>query len=491
MSSERLAARCDGLTKVYQTGSSRVPALRGVTAEFRAGALTAVAGPSGSGKSSLLRLIAGMDAPSDGRLWVGGVPVHGASPRTLRSIRRGVGYVFQRGSENYVPYLTLGEHLRMAARDRRREPALPLEEVLTLLGIGHRLEHRVDELSGGEQARGAIAQVLAGGGELVAADEPTAELDTESADALVRTIRRLVELGVTFVVASHDRAVTAHADAVVRLEHGAVRRATGGTTATGAGRGALDIHAEPETFADTPDVVSVTGASKAYRRGDEVVHALVDVELNVVVGEAVALVGRSGSGKTTLLNVAAGWEPPDAGRVTTIGRDPHAEPPPWADVAVVPQRLGLLRELTIRENVEQPIRLAGGRVTPEDRARVDELLDELGIRELAGRRPPACSLGEQQRAAVARALVLAPRLLVADEPTAHLDAASTLRVFDAVRRRVIDGMTLLVATHNPEVLEHVDRVVRMRDGRIEADPGPTDAPGPDAMPATLPGLEGE
>ncbi len=92
---------------------------------------------------------------------------------------------------------------------------------------------------------------------------------------------------------------------------------------------------------------------------------------------------------------------------------------------------------------------------------------------------------------MARALLAENPVLVLDEPTAHLDAASTLRVFDAVRRRVIDGMTLLVATHNPEVLEHVDRVVRMRDGRIEGASGPTDAPGPAAMPATLPGLEGE
>jgi putative ABC transport system ATP-binding protein len=467
VSSEPVAARCDRVTKVYQTGSSRVTALREVTAEFRAGALTVVAGPSGSGKSSLLRLVSGMDVPSDGRLWIGDVPVHGAPPRTLRTLRRRVGYVFQRGSENYVPYLTLGEHLRMAGRDRSPHPSLPLGEVLELLGIADRLDHHVDELSGGEQARGAIAHVLAGGGDLIAADEPTAELDTESAEALVRTIRRLVELGVTFVVASHDRAVTAHADAMVRLEHGAVRRAVSGATVTAAGRGAIDIHASEERFAAAADVVAVSGASKAYRRGDEVVHALVDADLRVGVGEAVALVGRSGSGKTTLLNVAAGWETPDAGLVMTVDRDPYAEPPPWRDVAVVPQRLGLLRELTIRENVEQPIRLATGRVGADDRARVEELLDELGIRELANRRPAACSLGEQQRAAVSRALVLEPRLLVADEPTAHLDAGSTLRVFEAIRRRVIDGMAFVVATHDPEVSEHVDRVVRMRDGRIE------------------------
>jgi putative ABC transport system ATP-binding protein len=469
VSSDRAAARCDRLTKIYETGTSRVTALREVTAEFPAGALTAVAGPSGSGKSSLLRLLCGIDAPSDGRLWVGDVPLHGAPTRTLRSLRRRVGYVFQRGSENYVPYLTLGEHLSMARRDAAREPALPLEEVLALLGIDHRLDHRVDELSGGEQARGAIAQVLAGGSGLVAADEPTAELDSESGEALVRTMRRLVELGVTLVVASHDRAVTGRADAVVRLEHGVVRRAASGVTVAQP----LDGPRAEEAPEGAPAVVTAERVSKSYHRGDEMVHALVDVDLRVASAEAVALVGRSGSGKTTLLNVVAGWETPDAGRVTTLAGDPHHDPPAWRDVAVVPQRLGLLAELTIRENVEQPIRLAAGGVDPERRALVEELLDELGIRVLAGRRPAACSLGEQQRAAVARALVVSPRLLVADEPTAHLDAVSTHRVFEAVRRRVVDGMAFLVATHNPEVIARVDRVVRMRDGRIDTEAAET------------------
>jgi putative ABC transport system ATP-binding protein len=132
----------------------------------------------------------------------------------------------------------------------------------------------------------------------------------------------------------------------------------------------------------------------------------------------------------------------------------------------VPQRLGLLGELTLRENVEHPFRLARGGVGPDERAAVEELLEELAIVELADRPPARCSLGEQQRAAVARALVVGPRLLVADEPTAHLDAGSTRMAFDAIGRRVLRGMTLLVATHDPDVLAHVDRVVSMADGRI-------------------------
>jgi putative ABC transport system ATP-binding protein len=469
VSSEQAAVRCERLSKVYQTGSSRVPALREVTASFATGALTAVSGPSGSGKSSLLRLVAGMDAPTEGRLWVDGVAVHAASGRTLRALRRRVGYVFQSGSENYVPYLTLDEHLRIALRTGARSPALPLDELLDVLEIAHRRHHRVDQLSGGEQARGAIAQVLAGGVDLIVADEPTAELDTHSAAALARTVRRLVGLGVTFVVASHDRALTNHANAVLRLEHGAVHRSA-------SGRGVVS----PMTLEDGSDIagfeaieeanaeaiVAVDGATKSFRRGGEVVHALVDVDLVVRAGESVGLVGRSGSGKTTLLNVSAGWDRPDAGRVVTLGTDPHATPPPWHELALVPQQLGLMRELTVRENVEHPLRLAGRRDDPL--AVVDELLDELGLRGLADRRPTACSLGEQQRTAVARALVLGPRLLLADEPTAHLDAASGRAVFAAIERRVATGMAFVVATHDPDVLAHIGRVVSMSDGGVEA-----------------------
>jgi len=365
----------------------------------------------------------------------------------------------------------LGEETFEPLRDRLepRAEALPLGRLEALAAVA--LPHELLP----DPCRPSIG-ILAGGADLIAADEPTAELDTASATALVDTIGRLVDAGVTFVIASHDRAVTSRADGIVRLEHGSVhrpgRRPVGAMSAPPPG--AADDGSDPEPVPGArpgpppadDDAVSATDVTKTYRRGDEDVHALVDVDLGVRTGQSVALVGRSGSGKTTLLNIAAGWESPDSGQVRTLGADAHATPPGWRDVAVVPQRLGLLRELTIRENVEHPFRLASREIANEDRARVRDLLEELGIEELAERRPVHCSLGEQQRAAIARALVVDPRLLVADEPTAHLDAISTASVFDAIGRRVRDGMTFLVATHDPDVLRHVDRIVPMRDGRI-------------------------
>ncbi len=202
--------------------------------------------------------------------------------------------------------------------------------------------------------------------------------------------------------------------------------------------------------------------SKSYRRGDEVVHALDDVSLALRAGELVGLVGRSGSGKTTLLNVIAGWEHADEGTIERAGR--QAEVPGWEELAVVPQKLGLFDELTVRENLEYPARLSGR--LGELRGRVDELMEDLAIAHLAARYPKETSLGEQQRTAIARALVLSPRLVLADEPTGHQDAVSERRVLEALGRAAADGASCLIATHNVALAPRLDRVVEMADGRL-------------------------
>jgi len=175
-------------------------------------------------------------------------------------------------------------------------------------------------------------------------------------------------------------------------------------------------------------------------------------------------VGRSGSGKTTLLNVLAEWEWPDAGVVEWAPGTRRASPPPWEQVAVVPQRLGLLEDLTVRENIEHPARLAGR--LDDRRERVAELIEALRLDPLADRYPREASVGEQQRAAVARALALEPAVLLADEPTAHQDVASADAVLDAIREASYRGTASLIATHNLEAVSAFDRMVEIADGRI-------------------------
>ncbi|MEA2453039.1 MAG: putative transport system ATP-binding protein [Actinomycetota bacterium] len=216
-----------------------------------------------------------------------------------------------------------------------------------------------------------------------------------------------------------------------------------------------------------PPVLQVFDLSKSYARGPEQVHALVSASLTIPPGELYALVGPSGSGKTTLLNLLCGWEEPDSGKFVWKGIDTISSPRDlaWDQVAVVPQSLGLLEELTIRENIELPGRLGhGGRGAMSER--VETLIGDLGLTELATRLPAEVSLGEQQRAALARALVSAPALLLADEPTGHQDSVWARGVMRALRNACSEGTACLVATHNPEVLRYVDRIFGIRDGRL-------------------------
>ena len=460
---EPVPAHCVDLVKTYRTPTGAVHALRGVTLSFRAGALTAVVGPSGSGKSSLLRVLTGIDGATSGDVWVGERNVGRMSSRGLRRLRRDVvGYVFQRPSDNFLPNLTIGEHLRLASG---RSGGAGDAEILERLGIGHRIDHLPDELSGGEQQRAAFAQAVVAGSAVVVADEPTAELDTGSGRMVMDGVRTLVEAGVTFVVATHDGAVRRLADEVMELDHGRVQ----GTHPEAPGRfptPAARYYASARLPVDVSDAaVSVRDLSKVFHHhGGDVVHALESVSLDARPGELVGLVGRSGSGKTTLLNVIAGWERPSSGEVRW-SEHVDALSPPWSAVAVMPQKLGLMEELTVEENIEYPARLAG---TLDERTDdIEDLIGVLGLGELRSRYPREASVGEQQRTAIARALSVPTSVLLADEPTAHQDTASAERVFAALRRAADAGTAVVIATHNPEVVRHLDRVLTMADGRLE------------------------
>ena len=214
-------------------------------------------------------------------------------------------------------------------------------------------------------------------------------------------------------------------------------------------------------------VIEASGIVKLYRRGPETVRALAGADLLLEEGELVALLGPSGSGKTTLLNVLSGWERPDEGLLLWQGRNHTAlDALPWHVLSVLPQRLGLLDELSVRENVELPLRLSGA-LDSAGAERVGELLEWLGLDRLAERSPAETSLGEQQRTALARAILPVPRVLLADEPAGHQDRAFGDQVLRTLRAAARRGTACLVATHDPESVRFCDRAVEMMDGRVE------------------------
>ena len=215
-------------------------------------------------------------------------------------------------------------------------------------------------------------------------------------------------------------------------------------------------------------VLSVTALARAYQRGPELVHALRGVTFALEAGEVVALAGPSGSGKSTLLNIIGGWEHADTGEVawrSGVGSEASRD---WQHMGLIPQRLGLLEDLTGSENVELPLLLKGVDQTEAgERSRV--LMEKLDVLHLSDRLPAAASLGEQQRICAARALIMSPTVVLADEPTGNQDAARRGKVFEALREVASRGGACLVATHDPHVIEHCDRILRLHDGELESD----------------------
>jgi ABC-type lipoprotein export system ATPase subunit len=215
-----------------------------------------------------------------------------------------------------------------------------------------------------------------------------------------------------------------------------------------------------------------TALRKTFTRGAEAVHALAGVDLTVAGGELVALVGPSGSGKSTLLALLCGWESADSGSLAYGGQLAGRRPDTlgWPELALVPQSLGLVPDLSLADNVLLPARLRGGTAPAAERA--ERLLADFGLAHLADRYPHQASLGEQQRAAVARALLLRPAVLLADEPTAHQDRGHADRLLDALAAAAREGAAVLIATHDEVAWTRATRVLSMRDGHLaEGRPG--------------------
>src|SRR5262249_10288900 len=179
--------------------------LKGIDAIFPPAAITALVGPSGSGKSSLLRILACVDRPTAGQVFVGSKEISAMSRAKRRSVRRGLGrYMFQRPADNLISYLTAAEHLEMAAKLRGADRSGEAEELLDVLHLRGRANHRPSQLSGGEQQRLALASAVIGGPALVVADEPTPELDSAPREALIGMIGPLPHPGPTFPLPPHD-----------------------------------------------------------------------------------------------------------------------------------------------------------------------------------------------------------------------------------------------------------------------------------------------
>ena len=221
----------------------------------------------------------------------------------------------------------------------------------------------------------------------------------------------------------------------------------------------------------TPPPLVARDLRKDYPMNGEAVHALRGVSLRVDTGDYVAIVGPSGSGKSTLLQLLGGIDTPSAGAVELLGirldrlSDRELTRLRLTRLGFIFQRFHLLSVLTARENVELPMAEAGVRRT-ERGARARELLAYVGLGHRAEHRATQLSGGEMQRVAIARALANRPAVLLADEPTGELDAATGQEILDLFRRLHADGTTLVVVTHDDRLAAEAGRVIHMLDGTI-------------------------
>ena len=439
-------ARLDGISYWYPNQDE--PSLRAVDLEIEPG-LTLVAGDSGGGKSTLLRLFNGLVPQFHGGRVSGRAEVAGLDP--LRSpiprLAQRVGLVFQ-DVETQSVYGSVAREIAFGLENLgvvRAEMRDRVDETMAALGIEGLADRRRSTLSGGERQRLALAAVLVLRPLLVALDEPTSQLDSAGAAAVLAACRRLAAEGRAVVVAEHRlETLGPAADRTLTVEGG---RVAAGDAQGGAARGAARA---------TPGYVPRAAARYAawemrgVATGPGREAVLADLSLAGGPGEVVALLGPNGSGKTTLLRTLAGLLPPLAG---TVRR-------PAGRTAYLPQNPGALLHLpTVRAEVALTLRRTGSDQRPE------AMLAAFGLDRLADRYPRDLSSGERQRAALAATLAGSPTLVLLDEPTRGMDAAARRSLAAAVRALTDRGSAVVLATHDTELAaELADRTIELRGG---------------------------
>lgn len=226
--------------------------------------------------------------------------------------------------------------------------------------------------------------------------------------------------------------------------------------------------------ASHPALLEFFNVSRVYKSGDETLYALREVNVRIEAGQFVAIVGASGSGKSTMMNILGALDRPSSGEYRLEGTpvqtlsDARLSQLRNKKIGFVFQSFNLLPRYTAVQNVEVPLAYANV-PTRERHERAVEALTRVGLKDRLSHRPTQLSGGQQQRVAIARAIVTRPVLLLADEPTGALDTDTTHQILDLLHELHDQGMTLVLVTHEAEVAAHAQRVITMRDGRVQSD----------------------
>ena len=441
-------AALEHLTYTYPDAPS--PAIEDASLRVDGG-ITLVTGPSGGGKSTLLRVFNGLVPHFHGGRISGCAEVSGLSvvATPTRRLARHVGFVFQ-DPELQTVYATVEREVAFGLENSAVPPAqIPgrVDEALAEAGAQHLAGRTMRTLSGGERQRVALASALAMRPELVVLDEPTSQLDPEGADLVLEAVRRIGGAGRSVVISEHRlQPLLSAATQLVGVAGGRVT-----TSQPGAWQGRARP-AGPRAHRAAGEEVA---ALHRLTAGFGAAAVLQGVELTVGGGEVIALMGPNGGGKTTLLRVIAGLLRPSSGSVT---RRPGR-------VAYLPQNpAALLHRPSVRDEVRFTLDRANGAARGETPER---MLESLGLLHVAGRYPRDLSSGERQRAAAAAVLAGSPRLVLLDEPTRGMDAAARDSLARVIERLRDEGAGVVIATHDADLREAVaDRTLTVKDGAV-------------------------
>jgi putative ABC transport system ATP-binding protein len=500
---QNIIIQMQNVVKTYFTGEVPFVALDRVNLDIPQGEFLGITGKSGAGKTTLLNMISGVSKVTSGNVffhWVdnqsptSSIPIHTLNEDKLALWRgENLGIIYQ--SFELMPTLSLVENVMLPPDFLGAyHPIISKKRALELLELVEIADHAYKipaHISGGQKQRVAIARALINDPHLIIADEPTGNLDSVTANTILEIFEKLVDQGKTVVMVTHDESLVPRFSRRLQIVDGVVSNpAENGSDPTGlpimpstsiseqervfldAARTPLEINATPATHHQETPAIVLRNVEKVYENAAGKFVALKSINLQLNYGQFISIVGKSGCGKSTLLNMITGIDHPTAGEVL-IGSKPiyqmsESQRALWRgqNMGVVFQFFQLLPTLTLLENTMLPMDYCNIYPFSERPERAMALLEMVGLADQAYKRPVAISSGQQQSAAIARALATDPPLILADEPTGNLDSRAADNILTLFENLAKSGKTVLIVTHDPSITQRTDQTIILSDGEI-------------------------
>ncbi len=488
----------------YPTGAEPFEALKNVDLTIHRGEFLGITGKSGAGKSTLLNMITGISDPSSGTITYfpiqnkngasssAPLPIHTMDEDAIAKWRgKNVGVVYQ--SFELMPTLDLVNNVMMPPDFLGTYQPIPSNEQARALLAQVDIEEHADKIpahiSGGQKQRVAIARALVNDPPLIVADEPTGNLDSVTAETIFDIFEKLVQEGKTVVMVTHDESMAhrfsrrLHIVDGVLTDPNALKESEGSPAHKApalsiADAASLEIAStkngarSSNSNGKDHSAISLTNVSKIYESPAGRFVALKNIDLELNYGQFVSIVGKSGSGKSTLINMITGIDHPTDGKVIVSDHDIYAltesERALWRgkNMGVVFQFFQLLPTLTLLENTMLPMDYCDVYPFNERSGRALKLLERVGLGEQAHKLPASVSSGQQQSAAIARAMATDPSIILADEPTGNLDSKSAEIILQLFEQLASEGKTILIVTHDPSITSRTDQTIILSDGEI-------------------------